>query len=105
DLAVDGIDEILTIMLAGDWSEEPSPESLGQNIAVVGDDRTWIVTMGSTQIDVAEGTGDGVSATVAGDPSNVDLWLWGRAPDDAIETSGSTGDVRLLRERLIVATQ
>ena len=43
-LAVDGIDEILKIMLAGDWSEAPSPESIGQRVAVVGGDRTWIIT-------------------------------------------------------------
>jgi hypothetical protein len=86
-------------MLVGDWSEAPRLEGIGQNIAVIGDDRTWVVTLGSTQIDVAERTGDRVAATVAGDPSNVDVWLWGRASDDAIEATCSVGDVHLLRER------
>jgi uncharacterized protein (TIGR03083 family) len=104
-LAVDGIDEILTIMLAGDWSEAPSPKSIGQRVAVVGLDRTWIVTLGRTAIQVAEGFLDGVSATVGGEPSNVDLWLWGRAPEEALEVSGEQSDVRLLRERLVLATQ
>jgi uncharacterized protein (TIGR03083 family) len=105
ELALDGIDEILTIMLAGDWSEAPSPESAGQRVAVIGGDRAWVVALEPTEIEVGEGSGDGVSATVGGDPSNVDLWLWGRAPDSAIEASGTASDVRLLRERLVLATQ
>ena len=104
-LAVDGIDEILTIMLAGDWSEAPSLESVGQRVAVIGGDRAWVVALEPTEIAVAEDSGDGVSATIGGDPSNVDLWLWGRAPDSAIEASGTASDVRLLRERLVLATQ
>jgi uncharacterized protein (TIGR03083 family) len=105
ELAVDGIGEILTIMLAGDWSEAPSPESVGQRVAVVGGDRAWVVTLEPTKIGVADGSGDAVSATIGGDASNVDLWLWGRAPDSAIEASGTASDVRLLRERLVLATQ
>ncbi len=105
ELAVDGIDEILTIMLAGDWSEAPSSESVGRRLAVIGGDRAWVVALEPTEIGVAEGSGDGVSATIGGDPSNVDLWLWGRAPDSAIEASGTASDLRLLRERLVLATQ
>ena len=105
ELAVDGVDEILTIMLAGDRSEAPSPESVGQRVAVIGDDRAWVVALEPSEIRVTEGSGDGVSATVGGDPSNVDLWLWGRAPDGAIAASGAARDVRLLRERLVLATQ
>jgi uncharacterized protein (TIGR03083 family) len=105
ELAVDGIDEILTIMLAGDWSEAPSPESSGQRVAVIGGDREWVITLEPTAIRVAEGDGNGVSATIVGDPSNVDLWLWGRAPDGAIEVFGTASAVRLLREWLVLATQ
>jgi uncharacterized protein (TIGR03083 family) len=105
ELAVDGIDEILTIMLAGDWSEAPSPDSDGQRIAVIGGDRAWVVTLAPTAIDVTEGSSDGASATVDGDPSNVDLWLWGRAPRETLTVSGESDDVELLRQRLAVATQ
>jgi uncharacterized protein (TIGR03083 family) len=105
ELAVDGIEEILTIMLEGDWAEAPSPASSGQRVAVLGADRSWVVTLEPTTIDVTEVSPDDASATVGGDPSTVDLWLWGRATDDAIETSGEARDVRLLRERLAIATQ
>ena len=105
ELAVDGIDEILTTMLEGDWSGAPSAESAGQRVGVIGSDATWIVTLNPTSIDVARGAADGVSAAIGGDPSDVALWLWGRASDDAVEMSGSTDDIRLLRDRLVVATQ
>ena len=104
-LAVDGIDEILRVMLAGDWSEAPSPESSGQLIAVAGGNRTWVVTLEPTEIRVIEAPTAGVSATVGGDPSNVDLWLWGRAADEAVEVSGEPSVARLLRKRLVDATQ
>jgi hypothetical protein len=74
-------------------------------VAVIGGDRAWVVALEPSEIRVTEGSGDGVSATVGGDPSNVDLWLWGRAPDGAIAASGAARDVRLLRERLVLATQ
>jgi len=104
-LAVDGIDEILRIMLAGDWSEAPSPESAGQVVAVVGGDRTWFVTLEPTDIRVTEESTGGASAMVGGDPSSVDLWLWGRAPDEAVEVSGEPRVARIFRKRLVDATQ
>jgi uncharacterized protein (TIGR03083 family) len=104
DLAVDGIDEILRIMLEGDWSEAPSPDSTGQRVAVTAGDRSWVVTLNGSSIEVDEGPAD-VSSTVGGDPSDVDLWLWGRASDDAVKIGGSVDDVRLLRSRLALATQ
>jgi len=105
ELAVDGIDEILTIMLAGDWSDAPSAESVGRRVAVASEDRTWVVTLDRLSTDVVEGTADDVSTTVAGEPSSVDLWLWGRASDDAIEMRGSADEIQLLRSRLALATQ
>jgi hypothetical protein len=92
-------------MLAGDWSEALSLESVGQHVAVIGGHREWVITLEPTRIGVAEGDGDGISAIIGGEPSNVDLWLWGRAPDGAIEVAGAASDVRLLRERLVLATQ
>jgi hypothetical protein len=61
-------------------------------------------TLDPPAIRVAEGDGNGVSATIVGDPSNVDLGLWGRAPDGAIEVFGTASAVRLLQEWLVLAT-
>ena len=100
-LALDGIDEVLTIMLAGDWSEAPDA-STGQRVAIESDGRRWIVTLSPIEIEVVEaGTAD---STIGGDPSDVLLWLWGRAADGRVSRS-SDEDARLLRARLTLATQ
>jgi len=102
DLALDGIDEVLTIMLAGDWSEAPDA-SHGQRVAIESGERRWIVTLAPTEIEVVEDVGT-ADATIGGDPSNVLLWLWGRTTDDRV-TRSSDEDARLLRARLTLATQ
>jgi uncharacterized protein (TIGR03083 family) len=104
ELALDGIDEVLTIMLAGDWSEEPSEASVGQKVAIGSSTRAWIVTLERSTIEVAEGGGD-AEATIGGEPSDVLLWLWGRAADPRVSRSGPEETIRLLRSRLAQATQ
>jgi uncharacterized protein (TIGR03083 family) len=104
ELALDGIDEVLTIMLAGDWSEAPSQESAGQRVAVVAADRRWIVTLDREAISVTEDDTD-TDAAIEGDPSDVELWLWGRTGDRQVTWSGSEAAIRLLRSRLALATQ
>jgi uncharacterized protein (TIGR03083 family) len=104
DLAVDGIDEILDLMLAGDWSEEPHAESTGQRVAVATAGGTWLITLEPASVTVSRG-GDRSDARIEGDPSSVLLWLWGRAPDERIERSGDLDAIRVLRSRLVIATQ
>jgi uncharacterized protein (TIGR03083 family) len=103
-LALDGVDEVLTIMLAGDWSEAPIDPPAGQRVAVEAGNRRWVVTLDTTTIEVAEDR-DPADATVGGDPSDVVCWLWGRAGDERVTRSGSEGTIGLLRSRLALATQ
>ena len=80
DLAVDGIDELLRVMLADVGVGEvagPWVEADGVRVVIAG-----------TQ--------------VAGEPSDLLLWLWGRAPSAAVEVNG---DEAALRELLRAATQ
>src|SRR5262245_492946 len=42
-LATDGVDEILHIMLAGDWSEDTDDELTGQRVAIGTGGRAWRV--------------------------------------------------------------
>jgi uncharacterized protein (TIGR03083 family) len=104
ELAVDGVDEILVIMLAGDWSDEPDDAATGQRVAISTGGRTWHVTLEREAVSVKEDGGD-VDATLGGDPSDVLLWLWGRAPDEGVTRSGDEETLRLLRSRLVLATQ
>ena len=104
-LAVDGVDEILRVMLSGDWSDEPDDALTGQRVAITTGDRGWRVELARTSVTITEG-GDGPSdAGLGGDPDAVFLWLWGRAPDDRVARSGDEEAIRLLRARLVQATQ
>lgn len=105
DLAVDGVDEVLDCFLSGDWSDESQPmPGTGEQVRVSTGHRSWLVTLQPASVDLARGDGDAVG-TVAGSPAGVLLWLWGRAPDDAVEWSGDPAAVRLLRRYLAVATE
>lgn len=104
DLAVDGVDEILTIMLAGDWTDEPDDAAVGQRIAIEAGPRTWTVVLDRESITVTDGDRQAV-ARLSGDPSDVDLWLWGRVADERVDRYGDADAVRLLRHRLVLATQ
>ena len=102
-LALDGIDEVLHLMLAGDWSEDRQEGSTGQvTIAEAG--RTWTVSIRPDDIDVVD-EGQPADTQVSGSASDLLLWLWGRLPDTAVALSGSLAEVRTLRERLRLATQ
>jgi hypothetical protein len=104
ELAADGIDEILVLMLAGDWSEDPDEAARGQRVSISADERSWTVTIDRGAVGVADGGGTG-DASVEGHPSDVLLWLWGRAPDERVARSGEDEALRVLRERLVMATQ
>lgn len=111
DLAVDGIDEALMIMLEGDWSDMSpddwgavSPEAgVGRTVAVAGGDAVWRVTSRIDGVGVQVGAGR-ADALVGGDPSEVLLWLWGRRPVEAVQVSGDHAAVHALRDRMVLAT-
>jgi hypothetical protein len=42
---------------------------------------------------------------ITGEPSNLLLWLWGRAPESAIQVAGDPAVAHRLRHRLALATQ
>lgn len=103
ELAVDGVDEILVIMLAGDWSDDPEDAAIGQQVAISAGGRSWLVTLERESVSITESGGAG-DAALSGEPSDVLLWLWGRAADDRVTRSGEDA-LRVLRSRLVLATQ
>jgi uncharacterized protein (TIGR03083 family) len=104
ELAVDGIDELLYLMLGGDWTDDEEPDLTG-SIAVTSPERTWTVRMLAERVDVDEGEHAEVGATVTADPGPLLLWLYGRAPDDVVTVSGDAANAARLRARLALATQ
>jgi uncharacterized protein (TIGR03083 family) len=103
DLAVDGIDEVLQMMLAGDWSDLPQPGSRA-DVTVEAGGRAWTVLISPEEIEVVDRAAT-TSAQISGESSDVVLWLWGRRPDAAVTTRGDAAHARVLRERLALATQ
>jgi uncharacterized protein (TIGR03083 family) len=109
DLAVDGIDEVLALMLAGDWSDEVVPEASGATVLLEGGGHRWAVTLqpGEVTLDRSDADADtdpgALTARVVGEPGQLVLWLWGRGPQPSAD--GSPAAVAELRERLRRATQ
>jgi uncharacterized protein (TIGR03083 family) len=83
DLAVDGIDEFVVVMLPDAGVDDvEGPTLAGPTVSVRITD-----------------------VTVSGDPSRVLLWLWGRCEDGAVELDASPDAVARLRQVLREATQ
>jgi uncharacterized protein (TIGR03083 family) len=104
ELAVDGIDEILTIML--DPSDEFPADGCDGTVVVRAGGSSWRVHLAPTRTEAALSP-DGArgDATLAGDAAAVFLYLWGRVPAEATERSGDITLVDGLRHRLALATQ
>jgi hypothetical protein len=73
-------------------------------VAIATDAGAWSVTLDRESVTVEPDAHD-VDARLEGEPSDVLLWLWGRAPDERLTRSGDTDAIRLLRSRLVLATQ
>jgi uncharacterized protein (TIGR03083 family) len=103
ELAVDGIDELLALMLAGDWSDEPQTDSIGTTV-VAASGQAWRIDMQPDRVTV-NGDGSDSDARVAGAASDLLLWLWGRSSDASVLITGDRAVSRRLRERIAIATQ
>jgi uncharacterized protein (TIGR03083 family) len=104
ELATDGVDELLRIMLEGDWSDDADDAATGQRVAIETGGRVWDVVLDRGAMTVSDGGGSS-DARLGGAPSDVLLWLWGRAGDDRVTYEGDAETYRVLRERLTMATQ
>jgi uncharacterized protein (TIGR03083 family) len=107
ELAADGVDELLTLMLAGDWSDEPLADPLvGRVVSLETGERSWSVALAETSISVLPaGSTEAASARVSGPPSDLLLWTWGRGPIDPLTVEGDENVVTAFRDQLRAATQ
>lgn len=98
ELAVDGIDEVLSVML-GRGRADPGASGAVVRVESVG--RSWSVTLdrAAARLDRAPATGGAPGvATISGDPEEILLWLWGRGPLPS--TAGQDAAIAELRDRL-----
>ncbi|HEX6500726.1 MAG TPA: maleylpyruvate isomerase family mycothiol-dependent enzyme, partial [Micromonosporaceae bacterium] len=110
DLAVDGVDEVLTRFLdylSKRWSEGfgdtlRQAQALPVRVAVGGS--SWLVQPSPEGVDVTPDGSGSAEATVTGQPDLMLLWLWRRV-DTGVTIEGSAAAVEQLRTLLRAATQ
>ncbi len=74
-------------------------------VSVVSGGRTWIANLDDDRIRVDKHGDATTDAEISGEPAEMFLHLWGRAPLDDIHADGDEALVRELRRRLAMATQ
>jgi uncharacterized protein (TIGR03083 family) len=108
-LAVDGIDEVLRRMLAGDWSDEPQRDFPPSVVRIESGGVAWRVVLepmaAVASIHLDRWPELPVDATVTGSPVPLYRWLWGRGSRDGIGVDGDDTAVRHLVARMRLATQ
>ncbi len=106
DESVDGIDELLRVMLECDESENvPTEFPIDGLVAVETGGRRWLCDVREKSFAVSDDASTPAVATVSGEPMAVYLWLWGRMGDRAVERSGNREIVAEFRDRIIECTQ
>ncbi|WP_432939264.1 maleylpyruvate isomerase family mycothiol-dependent enzyme [Kribbella sp. CA-253562] len=101
DLAVDGIDEVLSVMLGGPWwAEGDTSAPVDAAVRVTADGNSWTIQADATSALVTRDADAPVAAEIYGEPHDVFLWLWGRLDDTAIQTSGDVDVVAAFRARV-----
>lgn len=109
DLALDGIDEILTVMLASGYGDADFAREhpVDGTVAIESGGLRWLATLDSSTAVAVTLSPSSTSpsagrpaATVSGEPAAVFLWLWGRLPDDAVDRSGDPETLVGFRARL-----
>ncbi|MBB6037233.1 maleylpyruvate isomerase family mycothiol-dependent enzyme [Phytomonospora endophytica] len=112
DIAVDGVDELLTIFFAwafARWPEECAPvvaEGTGEAVVIATGDREFTVRVTPESVTVTEGdTPADPAVRISGDPTDVLLWLWRRVPDDKVTIEGDAEEAERLHRMLASFTQ
>ncbi|THV26165.1 maleylpyruvate isomerase family mycothiol-dependent enzyme [Glycomyces paridis] len=93
-LALDGIDEILTVMVdwgSRAWSAELAPRlaaDAGLVVDLAAADRTWTLAVGTDTVTAGPGSHPDPAARIETDPAALLLWLWRRTDAAAVPASG-----------------
>lgn len=104
ELALDGIDEILVLMLGGLWEEGDTVHPVDAAVRITADGRSWTARLDATSATVTEDADGDVATEIFGDANAVLLWLWGRVDDAAVQVVGDETVARAFRNRLAECT-
>jgi uncharacterized protein (TIGR03083 family) len=107
EVAVDGIDEIIELMLCNDDPEfyEGTPPGRGERVAITAGGSAWTITLGPAVASFTREAEADVDATVAGNAGAVLLAVWNRLPYSAVSTTGDESALAALRTLVAAATQ
>ncbi len=105
-LALDGIDEVLRMRLAGPWwdGDYLTAEPIDDRVRVSSGGRSWTATLAARSVRVNEADAGDVAVEVAGSPDDVYLWLWGRRGDESLAVTGDPEVGAAFRRRVQEAT-
>lgn len=81
DLVLDGIDEVLTVMLGGRGRADPAAS--GATVRLEAGGHAWDVLLGAGHPVIGRDTAADGQPTVRAEPLPLLLWLWGRGPQPA----------------------
>jgi uncharacterized protein (TIGR03083 family) len=106
ELALDGVDEVLGVMLAGPWWESrvSTDHPVDAAVAVGSAGRRWVCSVEAQRVTVVEDATSPAVASVSGEPRSVFLWLWGRVGDDQVAFEGDEQVLAEFRARLAECT-
>ena len=102
-VAVDGIEEVLTLWLGTRLGTDVRGRD--QVVAIEAGTRVWRVTLQQSAVDVAAEIPWECDAALSGSPEEVYRWLWGRGTLAALRVTGDMAAVTDLRETMARATQ
>lgn len=109
DVALDGIDEVLTLWFLHRLAVLGVSGTRDQVVRVRTGGRAWITRAGARHTSVRrpgeDAEGLRVDATVSGTPMEVYLWLWGRRPDRMVHWEGNHDAIAQLWALLRLATR
>ncbi len=105
DLARDGIDELLVMMLAGDeWGDFGTKEPVDAVVRITCPGRCWTVALAADAVTVDRSADGDATVEITGDPSAIFLWLWGRGGTESLALTGEEKVAPSFRRRLGEAT-
>ncbi|OLF16857.1 maleylpyruvate isomerase N-terminal domain-containing protein [Actinophytocola xanthii] len=107
DVALDGVDEILSLWFTHRLGVLGVANSWRGQVAVVAGGQQWIASMsagGTSAWRAGEDEIEGVDASVTSDPTGMFLWLWGRRPIRAVTPAGDRAGIAQLWHLLRLAT-
>ncbi len=108
EVALDGVDEVLTLWFTHRLGVLGVSDVLPGRIAVRAGRRRWLARITPTGTSAWRADDDEeepADATVSSDPAGMYLWLWGRRPGAHVQESGNPALVQQLRDLLRLATR